>query len=224
MYKAQVDTVATNYQLKSRLVNLENYMGNVNLNIETFNSHAKDAKEGISARGDEAISLIMELVKGYKVAADHEFVKYIKTREDRYLERETLTDDLFMQLTLNKYTIMKENGEWGSPTEQDEQMTALSADMFKKMEALSKITKKIKKRGKIDQDRSNQYPNNNISNKVRKARKEARHTWKNFPPQQGDLESKVFEERTYYWCPNHQVWYIHLVKEYTYNAEATGTT
>ena len=51
MSKAQVDTVATNYQFKSRLANLENYMGNVNSNIEMFNSHVKDAKEELSARG-----------------------------------------------------------------------------------------------------------------------------------------------------------------------------
>ena len=90
--------------------------------------------------GDVTSNLIMELFKGYKVAADHEFVKYIKTREDRYLEGEDLTDNLLMQLALNKYTIMKENSEWGAPTEQEEQMTALSAKLSKKMEALNEIT------------------------------------------------------------------------------------
>ena len=150
MSKVQVHTVATNYQFKSRLANLENYMGNVNLNIEMFNSHFKEAKEGLSARGDEASNLIMELFKGYKVVSDHEFVKYIKTREDRYLEGEALTDDLLMQLALNKYIIMKENGEWGALTEQEEQMTALSAELSKKMEALSEINKQINRRGKID--------------------------------------------------------------------------
>ena len=101
-------------------------------------------------RGDEASNLIMELFKGYKVVSDHEFVKYIKTREDRYLEGEALTDDLLMQLALNKYIIMKENGEWGALTEQEEQMTALSAELSKKMEALSEINKQINRRGKID--------------------------------------------------------------------------
>ena len=88
-------------------------MGNVNSEIERFNSHVKDAKEGLSAREDEASNLIMELFKGYKVAADYEFVNYIKTREDRYLEGEVLTDDALMIIALNKYTIMKDNGDWG---------------------------------------------------------------------------------------------------------------
>ena len=73
--KTQVDTAVTNYQFKSRLANLENYMGNINSNIEIFNSHVKDAKEGLSARGDKASNLVMETFKSYKVAADHEFVK-----------------------------------------------------------------------------------------------------------------------------------------------------
>ena len=90
MSKAQVDAIATNYQFKSRLANLENYMDNINLDIERFNSHVKDAKGGLSARGDEATNLIMELFKDYKVAADHEFVKYIKTRKDKYLKVKNL--------------------------------------------------------------------------------------------------------------------------------------
>ena len=62
MSKAQVDTVATNYQFKSRLANLENYMSNVNSNIEMSNSHVKDAKEQLSVRGLIACILTMELL------------------------------------------------------------------------------------------------------------------------------------------------------------------
>ena len=118
---------------------------------------------------------------------------------------------------------MKVNGEWGDPTEQEEQTTSLSTELSKKMEALSEITKQIK-RYKTDQDRTSQQPNNSNSSKARKARKEARHAWKKIPPKQGDLESTVFEERTYHWCPNHQAWYMHLVKDCTYKPEATGST
>ena len=50
-----------------------------------FNLHVKKTKEELSARGDEASNLIMELFKESKVAADHKFVVYIKAREDRYL-------------------------------------------------------------------------------------------------------------------------------------------
>ena len=103
-------------------------------------------------------------------------------------------------------------------------MTALSAKLSKKMEALNEITKKINKRGKTGQDRSNQYPNNPNSSKARKARKEARQAWKKIPPQQGDPESKIFEEQTYYWCPNHQAWCMHRAEVYTYKPEATGST
>ena len=52
MSKAQVDIFTAKYQFKCRLANLENYIGNVNSNIEFFNSHVKDAKEELSTRGD----------------------------------------------------------------------------------------------------------------------------------------------------------------------------
>ena len=71
------------------------------------------------------------------------------------------------------------------------------------MEALSEITKQIK-RGKIVQDRATQHPNDSNSSKAIKAKKEARHAWKKIPHKQGDPESTVFEERTYHRCPNHQ--------------------
>ena len=50
-----------------------------------FTSHVKYAKEGLSARGDEASNPIMELFKESNVVAGHKFVVYINTREDRYL-------------------------------------------------------------------------------------------------------------------------------------------
>ena len=67
---------------------------------------------------------------------DHDFAKYIKTREDRYLEGEVLTDDTLMHIALNKYTIMKDNGEWGAPTEQEEQMIASSAEFPRRWKSL----------------------------------------------------------------------------------------
>ena len=231
MSKAQVDTVATNYQFKTRLANLENYMGNVNSDIERFNSHVKDAKEGLSVRGEEPSNLIMELFKGYKVAADHEFIKYIRTREDRYLEGDTgLTDGNLMMITLNKYTIMKENGDWGAPTEQEEQLTALSTEVSKKIDALNSLSDKIKKKGKNDRNSNNRSNNGNRSNqsanssaKSRKAAKEARNKWKKVPPSHGDPPTKLFEDRTYLWCSNHQAWCMHDPKVCTYKPESTGT-
>ena len=71
--------------------------GHLNLD-DPIDLNDKLGRDGLSARGDETSNLIMEIFKGYKVAADHEFVKCIKTREDRYLKGETLTDDLLMQL------------------------------------------------------------------------------------------------------------------------------
>ena len=86
-----------------------------------------------------------------------------------------------MQLALNKYTIMRKNSEWEASTEQNEQLTALSAEISKKMEALSNITKIINKKDKGDnsnQDRNNMNSYSNNSSKNRKAEREAKYVWK----------------------------------------------
>ena len=76
---------------------------------------------------------------------------------------------------------MRKNSEWEAPTEQNEQLTALSVEISKKMEAQSNITKIINKKNKGDnsnQDRNymNSYSNN--SSKNRKAEREAKYVWK----------------------------------------------
>ena len=91
-------------------------------------------------------------------------MKYIKTREDRYLEGEELADDTLMNIALNKYTFMKENEDWGTPTEQEEQLNALSAEVSKKMVALNHLSKTIKKKGKGDRNNRDRSNNGNGSN------------------------------------------------------------
>ena len=126
---------------------------------------------------------------------------------------------------------MKKNGEWGTPTEQEEQLISLSAEVAKKMDALNHLSKTYKKKGKNDhfnRDRGNNsnwfnQPGNNSSAKSRKSAKEARNKWKKIPPSHGNPPTKLFESRTYMWCPNHQVWCMHDPKVCTNKPESTGT-
>ena len=121
MAKAIVDTRATTYQFRNNLANLDNYMTSVNSNIEMFNIHVKNTVEGLKARGESVDDLMMLLFKGYKAASDSKFIEYISTKEERYLDDikgDTLDWEQLMQLSLNKFTMRRDNGEWETPTEE----------------------------------------------------------------------------------------------------------
>ena len=90
MKKVIVDTRATTYQFRSSLDNLENYMGTINSNIELFNQHVKNTKEGLTARGESVNDLLLKLFKGYKATAVTNFVEYMEKKEESYLEGKDL--------------------------------------------------------------------------------------------------------------------------------------
>ena len=138
-----VDTRATTYQFSSSLDNLENYMGTVNSN----------AKEGLTARGESISGLLRRLFKGYRATADTKFVEYIEKKEAVYLDGKDFDAEELMQLALNKCTLRMENGEWGDPSIEQEQLTALSAELAKLKSALDSQTGLEDKIGVIERKR-----------------------------------------------------------------------
>ena len=135
-----------------------------------------------------------------------------------------------MKIALKKYIIMKENGDWRAPTEQEKQLTTLSTEVYKKMDTLYHLSKNIKKKGKGGHFNNNRINNGNrfnqpanSSTKSRKSAKKAHNKWKKISQSHGDLPTNVFGSKTYRWCPNHQVWCMHDPKVCTYKPESTGT-
>ena len=225
MSKAIVDTRATNYQIKHNLANLENYMTNVNSNIELFNLHVKNSKEGLKARGEQADDLIMELFKGYKAASDSTFVEYIERKEERYLlDDEDLKDDVLMHLALNLYTMRKESGEWGAPTQEQEQLTALSAEMVTLKARNNELANTFKNKRQSKEPKKDTSGKDKKQPKTKKARDNAKWAWKKIPPPQGSPKTKDVEGKTYHWCVNHQAWTIHTEAECTFEPDAPSNT
>ena len=115
MAKAIIDTRATTYQFRADLSSLDTYMANIGSNIELFNLHVKNSREGVKARGETVDDLILKLFTGYKAAADSKFVEHIENKEEYYLDENDLDADELMRLALNKYCMRKLNSEWGAP-------------------------------------------------------------------------------------------------------------
>ena len=131
MQKVIMDTRETTYQWLFALDNLENCMGTINSNIELFNMHVNISREDLLARGETVNDLIMKLFKSYKATSDTKFVEYMDKKEKVYLDDKDFEPDELMQVSLNKYILRKENGERGATSAEQEQLTALTAELNK---------------------------------------------------------------------------------------------
>ena len=219
-----VDTRARTYQLCTSLDNLDNYMGTVSSNIELYNLHVRDAHEGLLARGQKIDHLVMKIFKGYKAASNNNFVEYITKKEEDFMEGKDFTADELMQLALNKYTMRKENGEWGAPSIEQEQITALSLELSKVKSANS--SKKSKDKNKGGNGAKNDSKTNKKGKKVKKsnADMDEMFKWKSVPPAEGTPQTKEVFHKTYHWCVKHRAWTIHSNEECTLEVAATATS
>ena len=119
----------------------------------------------------------------------------------------------------NKYEachLDKEN-TWGKPTEEQEKIVALSVEinsLKKECGSSSGKTNKPKQAAK------RQTPKKAASKKSADKKKKAgnKWAWKNKPPKELDPKEnetfiKMFENKTYYWCKNHNnregMWTLH---------------
>ena len=207
MAKAIIDTRATTYQFRSELSTLEAYMGTVGSNIELFNLHVRNARMGLKARGQSADDLILNLFKGYRAAADSKFVEYIETKEELYLDGGDMDEDTLMLLALNKYTMRVQNQQWGAPSVEQEQLTALTSELKTVRRQFSTSRKKQgTQRTRVDKKRGKNDPD--------------KWEWKKVPPNEGDPNTKDFQNKKYHWCIKHQAWTIHTPDEYYLDLEA----
>jgi hypothetical protein len=84
MQKAIINTRVTASLLCKNLSSLNTYMSMVKSNIEQFNKYVKVNWEGLKACGESCDDLMINLFKGYQSASDHEFICYIKQKQDAY--------------------------------------------------------------------------------------------------------------------------------------------
>ena len=74
-------------------------------------------------------------------ATDKNFVAYVDKKLESYEEETDITPDQLMLWTRQKYDILKEKGTWNAPTEEEEKIISLEAQV-RKMENKFKSKKK----------------------------------------------------------------------------------
>jgi hypothetical protein len=143
--ECHLDTNATVSTIRQNLTELDHYMVTVGYDISKFNDHVRVLVEGLETRGAVSTDVMVNLFKGYANAKDKHFKQYIRTKKDAYDEAEgeaPFDESKLMVLAENKYKDMKTNETWNAPSEQEQQLVALQAQIKSLKEKRKRVAAK----------------------------------------------------------------------------------
>lgn len=199
--ESYIDTNATTKFIRERLSSLDTYIISINSDIDKFNQHVKNQLDSLAARGESTQDLLSNLFKGYAAASDKEFKSYIAKKEDLYDEGENIDARTLMQLALNKYKTLCEGGRWNAPSEEEEKIIALEAE----------VKKLINKRDNTSKKTANN--NSNAKSTSKKGKTNTKPDWMLIPPKPNESKTKRVNDKEYHWCAKHNAWGRHKQAE-----------
>ena len=215
-----VDNPASMMHIREMLIEYKHKLLLLKGNITEFNQWVRKQMGHLHAWEQEAVDLLYYLWKAYKATPDEEFVVYIKDLKSQCNDgRATFTmEDLMVQVE-NKYDacLLDEENAWGKPTEEQQKIIAMSAEinsLKKECGSSSGKTNKPKQAAK------KQAPKKAATKKPADKKKRAsdKWAWKNKPPKESEPKEneafvKTFENKKYYSCKNHNngagMWALH---------------
>ena len=231
----RVDNPASPMHIREMLIESKRKLLLLKGNITEFNQWVRKQMGRLHAREQEAVDLLYYLWKAYKAAPDEEFVTYIKDLKSHCDDgRAPFTAEDLMVRAENKYEarLLDEEDVWGKPTEEQEKIVAMNAEinsLKKKRSSASCKANKPKEKAK------KQAPKKASSKKPadKKKKTNEKWAWKNKPPKESDTKEndafvKTFETKKYFWCKNHNngagMWTLHHPSECESDPETNRTT
>ena len=138
----------------------------------------------LHTRDQEAMDLTHHLWKAHKAAPDENFLTYIKDKKSQVHDgRETYTAEELMTLAENVYEamVLDEDNAWGTPSDEQEQILAMTAEIKALKQGNNKGSKSNKKgKDRFSQNKSNEDRNNEDTKKKNKTND--KWAWKNIAP------------------------------------------
>ena len=225
MYKvimrlATIDSVATTQTLRDNLQNLSVFAATVSGDIDKINTEFNINYSQILARGATVDDPLNLLFNAYLVVPCYHFKTYMKQKHNGYLDGTlTLTHEVLMAFAKAHFDYLKNTGQWGAKSPDDEKIVAMAAEInalkgqLKLDPKLSAIAKDKKKEDK-GENKSKKKNKKDTSNKKYQKKDEA---WKKVPPKEGDPKEKQLGKYTFQWCEHHMAWTAHKPQDCTLN-------
>ena len=225
MYKvimrlATIDSVATTQTLRDNLQNLSVFAATVSGDIDKINTEFNKNYSQILARGATVDDPLNLLFNAYLVVPCYHFKTYMKQKHNGYLDGTlTLTHEVLMAFAKAHFDYLKNTGQWGAKSPDDEKIVAMAAEInalkgqLKLDPKLSAIAKDKKKEDK-GENKNKKKNKKDTSNKKYQKKDEA---WKKVPPKEGDPKEKQLGKYTFQWCEHHMAWTAHKPQDCTLN-------
>ena len=139
----RVDNPASTMHIREMLIESKSKLLLLKGNITEFNQWVRKQMGHLHAHEQEAVDLLYYLWKAYKAPPDDEFVVYIKDLKSQCDDgRATfMAEDLMVQAE-NKYEdrLLHKENTWGKPTEDQEKIVAMTAEINSLKKACSSTT------------------------------------------------------------------------------------
>jgi len=213
MYKiimrlATIDTVTTIQVLHDNLNNLGVFAATVNGDINKINGEFDKNYTQLLARGASADDPVGLLFKDYHAVPCYNFKTYIRRHYDDYLDSKliNLTHEALMTSALRKYDWLRQKGQWGAKSPDNEKIVAKAAQI----NALKGYLKADKH---LEDALNNDKKMWNKKNRGDKTRQKEDEEWKKIPPKDCDKKSKEMGKHTFHWCEHQMAWCMHLPSE-----------
>ena len=128
--ESSVDSQATSTAIRKRMAELPNYIKDIGGDIMRFNRHVRLLVHQLRARGEKSNDLLVFVVNAYKKVKDKNFAKWVDDKESKYEDGEIeLTVEKLMKQAESKYKILLDKNQWKQPTPEDDQISALQAQI-----------------------------------------------------------------------------------------------
>jgi hypothetical protein len=204
MYKiimrlATIDSVATTQTLRDNLQNLGVFAVTVKGDIDKINAEFDMNYSQLLARGATLDDPIGILFDAYLLVPCYNFIKYISTKHDEYLDGNltSLTHEAMMSMAKRKFDFLKTKGKWGAKSPDDEKIVAMAAE-------INSLKGKLKLDPKLSAIADEGEKGDNKSSKKKD------EAWKKEPPKAGESkEGKKVGKYTFNWCEHHMAWTVH---------------
>jgi hypothetical protein len=160
------------------------------------------------ARGASVNDPVGLLFEAYLVVPCYNFKTYIRRHYSDYLDSKliNLTHKALMTSAMRKYDWLRQKGQWGTKSPDDEKIVAMAAQ-------INALKGNLKADKNLEDALNNDKKMRNKKNRGNKTRQKEDKAWKKIPPKDSNKKSKEVGKHTFHWCEHHMAWCMHLPSE-----------